>query len=288
MQRALSTQTFVLTFALALAAPASPLMAQFGWTRPDATGITVTAQSELMAEPDEVILNFAVVTFNEQLPPAKQENDRLSRNVIALRDKYRISHENFSVSDVSLRPKYNSSGYNRPQDLIGYHFVRQFKVTFREVEQIDAFIDDALQSGVSYIGSLDFRLSNQRQQQFEARKLAVTYAREKATHLAELTGVKVGKPLAIQESVEFYYDENVGGFGGFGGISAAPAKDPRKAEPATEPVVDANGTIVRAKLHYIAQQDDADAVQQQLLIPRKIKLRATVTIRYEIDGASQE
>ncbi len=59
---------------------------------------------------------------------------------------------------------------------------------------------------------LHFRVSNQREHQFAARKQAVTYAREKAEHLTELTGMQLGSPIRIEEDVEHNWD--AGGFGG--------------------------------------------------------------------------
>ena len=40
---------------------------------------------------------------------------------------------------------------------------------------------------LAILNGLHFRVGNQRKHQFEARKLAVTYAREKAEHLTELS-----------------------------------------------------------------------------------------------------
>ncbi|MCA9233449.1 MAG: SIMPL domain-containing protein [Planctomycetales bacterium] len=57
----------------------------------------------------------------------------------------------------------------------------------------------AFDAGLSHVTGLQFRVSNQRHHQFEARKLAIAHAKEKAEHLAKL----IGTPRGLRNSAPY-------------------------------------------------------------------------------------
>jgi uncharacterized protein YggE len=166
--------------------------------------IRVTAKSEIKVEPDEVILQLAVRTRDEELLNARHDNDRITSAVLALGPAHAIHAVDVKVTDMDVTPDYGRFGStaNRQPTPIAYDFSRTIQVRLTDFEKIQPFLSAAFDAGLSNVDRLHFRVSNQREFQFEARKLAVTYAREKAEHLTQLTGMKLGLPIRIEEEVE--------------------------------------------------------------------------------------
>lgn len=115
-----------------------------------------------------------------------------------------------------------------------------------------------------------FVTTKHREQQFEARKLAVEHAKEKAAHLTELNGLKLGKAIRIEESVEG--DIHTEGFG-FGGMAAS----------------DAGERPGRAKIHLVAADlpatkrgEKPPAAPRKPIAPGQLTISATVTITFEL------
>lgn len=106
---------------------------------------------------------------------------------------------------------------------------------------------------------------------FEARKLAVTYAREKAEHLTQLTETKLGSPIRIEEEVEENW--NAGGFGGIGGGFTRSDRP----KPDLEPVARDKGPWT-----FVAFQQAVEKKGDALIAAGQIIITAHVTIEYEI------
>ena len=229
--------------------------------------IKVTAKSEIKVAPDEVVLQLAVHTRHLQLLTAKRENDKIAAAVLSLTKTHAIPAADVMVTDLDVSPDYGSYGRRKPV-LIAYDFTRSIEVRLTDFKKIEPFLSDAFDTGLSHVTSLQYRVSNQRQHQFNARKLAVTYAKEKAEHLTRLTGMKLGSPIRIEEDVEENW--NAGGFGG-GGIGAIRLEKKADGIASTKPQF----TLVSFQK---AAEDKTDA----LFAPGQIIIEANVTIEFEM------
>ena len=153
----------------------------------------------------QVVLELGVQTKHKELLEAKAQNDVISADVLALTRKHEIPGPDVQLTDLDVSPDYGP--YNRRQSTpVAYTFQRSIEIRLTDFGKIEPLLADAFDAGLSDVRQLHFRVSNQRQHQFEARKLAVTYAREKAEHLTELTGMKLGAPIRIEEDVEENWD----------------------------------------------------------------------------------
>ncbi|MCA9124990.1 MAG: SIMPL domain-containing protein [Planctomycetaceae bacterium] len=234
--------------------------------------ITVTAKSEIKVDPDEVVMHIAVRTRDEHLLPAKKANDKIASAVLALASTHKIPKEDMQVTDLDVLPDYGEYGRRNPTPLV-YDFVRSIQVRLTDFQKIEPFLSDAYDAGLSHVASLQFRVTNQREHQFEARRLAVMYAKEKAQHLAELTGMTLGSPLRIEEDVENNW--RAGGFGGggggFGGGLGAVNRSTQDDKTASKTM----------GIRFVAFQEQADeSGTESLIAPGQIVITAHVTIEY--------
>jgi uncharacterized protein len=85
-----------------------------------------------------------------------------------------------------------------------YVLVQLVQVRIIDIDQVGEVIDTALDSGANRVGSISFDVEDRQGAVEEARAAAVEQARQKADHLAELTGVSVGIPLKIEESSPYW------------------------------------------------------------------------------------
>jgi uncharacterized protein len=233
--------------------------------------IKVTAKSEIKVVPDEVVLKLAVRTRETQLLDAKRENDKIASAVLALGSTHSIPAADVKVTDLDVSPYYGD--YSRRQATpIAYDFTRSIEVRLTDFGKIEPFLADAFEAGLTHVTRLQFRVSNQRQHQFEARKIAVIYAREKAEHLTQLTGMKLGSPIRIEEDVENNWD--AGGFGGFGGGNPG-AYIPKESDQ----------KIASRKPQFTmttVPQTDDETTTDALTAPGQIIITAHVTVEFEM------
>jgi len=230
--------------------------------------IKVTAKSEIKVAPDEVVLELKVHTRDKALLNAKKENDKIATAVLALAPKHALPATDVKITDLDVSPDYGTYTRRRPTP-IAYDFTRSIEIRLTDFKKIEPFLSDAFDPGLSHVNRLHFRVSNQRKHQFEARKLAVTYAREKAEHLTELTGMKLGSPIRIEEGVEDNWD--AGGFGGAGIGLKLPGKENNKIASNKPRIV-----------YTSFQQGDNQKAKDSLTARGQIKITAHVTVEFEM------
>jgi uncharacterized protein YggE len=230
--------------------------------------INVTAKSEVKVAPDEVVLELAVHTQDKQLLVAKRANDKIASAVLELTATHSIPAADVMVTDLDVAPDYGRYG-ERQGEPVAYDFSRSINVRLTDFKKIEPYLSDAFEAGLSHVTRLQFRVSNQREHQFEARKLAVTYAREKAEHLTQLTGMKLGSPIRIEEAVE--HNWNAGGFGG-GGLGASLPRSRGDKIASRKP------QFTFVNLQQAAAQEATD----KLIAPGQIIITAHVTVEFEM------
>lgn len=81
-----------------------------------------------------------------------------------------------------------------------YVLTQLVQVRISDVDSTGDVIDTALDAGANQVSSISFEVSDNQEAVEQARELAVEEARNKAEHLAELTGVSLGAPLRIEEN----------------------------------------------------------------------------------------
>lgn len=164
--------------------------------------IEVSAGSEIYVVPDEVLLTVEVTTKKKEILGAKSENDRRTRAILKLAAKHAIPEKHVQIDYLNIGPQYERPKQGAPLELRGYRVVRSIQFTLRDFAVLEPLLSDALAAGATEVDGILFRTTRHREHQFEARRLAVVHAKEKASHLAELNGLKLGKPITIEHGLE--------------------------------------------------------------------------------------
>ncbi|MCH2182548.1 MAG: SIMPL domain-containing protein [Mariniblastus sp.] len=239
--------------------------------------IQVTAQSQIKVTPDEVYLDFRIESRREELLDAKKANDELALKVFGIAKDHGIPSADVSVFDMDLAPVYkrddNDDEKEPVRKPIAFRYLRSMEVRMTDFNSIEPFLVECYKVGVQDLSGVSFRVSNQREHQFRAREMAVTYCREKATHLTELTGMKLGSPISIREDVERNYE--AGGYGG-GGVFGASAEVDRSPLPGDEEDAGRPGTL------FVSFNSLAELQEIDLVAPGQVEISAKVTIIYDM------
>ncbi len=252
---------------------------------PPVRTIEVSAASEIYVPPDEVLLTLTARSRDKQLLVAKAENDRLTRSVLSLGDKYKIPKERFQIDYFNIGPIYERARQGAERKLVGYGVTRSIQITLRDFAVLEPLVSDALEAGITEVDEILFRTTKHREHQFEARRLAVVHAKEKASHLAELNGLKLGKPITIEHGLEG--DEHTPVFASVATTIGGGGQESWTSEAA---VVD-HALPGGAKVHLIGaasalrspQPKAADAAKEpEPIAPGVLTISATVTITFEM------
>ena len=248
--------------------------------------VTVSAQSEIVVKPDEVLIDFVVSSQHKELLAARSTNDQVTESVFQITHQLELTPENVKVTDLEVSPVRDRYG-----SLVGYSVGRSITVRIHRFSIIEDFIAGLLDAGVTDIERLKFQVRDQRPHQREARRLAFEYAREKATHLAELSGLVLGDVITVDEDVQHNEDSGggggMGGFGGFGGVSSVsprPSDDAVVATSGSDAAPRAEQSVFRtvAFQEQTPKTSEAGPDDTKLLAPGVARLNATVTVKFEL------
>jgi len=240
--------------------------------------IKVSARSQVLVDPDEVFLAFSLAHVDQQLLAAKRASDETAILIAEIARKHALGPEELKVENLDIGPRYGER-----RTLLGYGVTRSLEVRLSDFEKIEPVIAELVETAGDHISidRLNFQVKDQRKHQFEARRLAVEYAREKASHLAELNGMKLGDPISIVEDIE--YNEDGGGFGGFGGGYGA-GLEPREGRAvAASPSIPTLADLLTRPVAQETEKEDAGAeAAKRLLAPGQVSLNASVEIQFEL------
>jgi uncharacterized protein len=179
----------------------SALVKSFKGQKPDNT-ISMSAEGKVTATPDMATINIGVMTVKTNAKDAQDENSKKSNKVIDFVMSLGIPKEDVTTSQFNVYPQYNyQSGRN---EITGYQATQTIVVKVKGVdkssESVGKLIDGATDNGANEIQGVSLSFDNPDNLKQEARKIAISKAKEKAIELAQESGLKLGKVVSISEN----------------------------------------------------------------------------------------
>ncbi len=164
-------------------------------------GIWVNGQGEVTVDSDIALLRLGVESQETSVAEAQSKAAAAMEKLTkALKDggvdKDDIKTQQFSIQKVSRWDRDSEK-----EIIIGYRVSNTVLAKIREVEKTGTIIDAAAAAGgdLTRINSISFSVDDPSEYYEEARGKAMKDAKAKAKQLAELGGVKLGKPTYISE-----------------------------------------------------------------------------------------
>lgn len=174
--------------------------------QPYARTIVVSAEGKVTVKPDIAETHFAVVS---EMPTVKQvtnDNNKKMNEVIKAIKALGVESKDITTTAYNLRPlpDYSMPYPKRPAKIVGYHLDQEITVKVRNLDIIDSVLDAAIKAGANEVGALSFDVDDAGAIKKEARAMAFTKAKEKASEMAALAGVKLSRVVTFNESANTY------------------------------------------------------------------------------------
>jgi len=165
-----------------------------------AQGISVTGTGDASGAPDLALLDLGVST---EAKTVKEARDAAATAMNAVSDAVKgdgVADKDIQTRQFSIEPEYQYP--DGKQELSGFRVTNIVEVKVRDLDRVGEVIDDAAAAGgdVVQVQGLSFTIEKPETLRAQARKDAMADARARAENLAELAGVKLGKPISVTES----------------------------------------------------------------------------------------
>lgn len=170
------------------------------------TGIWVTGQGETMAVPDVAELRLGVEARADTVSEAQtQANEAMDEVMEALKDNG-VAEKDIQTQRFSIYPVTRWLKERDEEEIVGYRVTNIVLAKIREVDKVGVIIDAVAEAGGDFtrIQGINFTVGDPTPYYEEARSKALADAKNKATQLADLAGVKLGKSTYVSEGAVYW------------------------------------------------------------------------------------
>ena len=166
-------------------------------------GIWVSGDGEVTAIPDIANLRLGIEAQETTVAEAKAQAAQAMDRVMNALTSNGVADKDIQTQHLSI---YQVTRWDRDKEeevVIGYRVTNMVTAKIRDIDKVSAIIDDTAEAGgdLARIDSLSFSIDDPSAYYGDARKEAMADAKAKAEQLADLAGVKLGKPTYISESL---------------------------------------------------------------------------------------
>jgi hypothetical protein len=195
-------KTFLLASLLCLAALAVACTTENVEVQPSAQvqGISVSGTGEASGAPDLALLELGVSAEGKTVKEARDTAASAMNDVLDALKGDGVAEKDVQTRQFRIEPEYQYP--DGKQELIGFRVTNIVEVKARDLDRVGEVIDDVAKAGgdIVQVQGLSFTIEEPDDLRAQAREEAMADARARAEDLAELAGVKLGKPISVTES----------------------------------------------------------------------------------------
>lgn len=166
------------------------------------TGIWVSGNGKVSAVPDVAILRLGIEAQETSVAEAQALAAGAMEQVMTALTGAGVAEKDIQTQHFNIRRVTRWDNVKEQEIVIGYRVTNMITAKIREIEKTGATIDAVALAGgdLTRIDSIGFTVDDPTAYYEEARQKAVVDANAKAKQLAEVAGVKLGKPTYITEN----------------------------------------------------------------------------------------
>ena len=154
----------------------------------------------LVSEPDMAEASAGVITRGRTASAALTENEKGAAKVLEALTSSGIEPRDIKTNRVSLHPVFERNQGGAEPRITGYEAVNQVTLRIRDLAKLGVLLDALVTAGANRVDDLRFSVSEPQSLMDEARKRAVTDARQRAQIMAEAAGATLGQIISIEET----------------------------------------------------------------------------------------
>jgi uncharacterized protein len=187
----------ILTFIFLAGALMTQTLAQM-----NPNGITVTGIGNAYGTPDMAIIDLGIDIANEDVTIASDEVSKITTGLLDIFTQTGIESKDIRTAyfNVWREMRYDPDGQETTPV---FHVVNTLSVNVRDVSKVGMFLNESLAAGANSINGIQYTIASPEKLEQEARSLAMQNAKARAAELAILSGVSLGKVLAINEGPSY-------------------------------------------------------------------------------------
>lgn len=169
------------------------------------TGIWVNGEGKVTVTPDVAILSVGIESQESSVTQAQEKAAAAMNAVINQLKQSGIAEKDIRTTSFSITRVTRFDEPKQQEITIGYRVTNTVSAKIRKVADAGKVIDAVVQAGgdLTRINNISFTVDDPSAFENEARQKAMANAQAKAKQLADLAGVKLGKPTYINESGGF-------------------------------------------------------------------------------------
>lgn len=162
--------------------------------------ITVEGTGTVKLDPDTADVSLGVMTQNESLQTAQDENSTTTQAIIDSITANGVAAEDVATTGYWVMPinEYDDNG--NLVGVTGYQVSTTVTVTIRDTSLVGKVLDDAVSAGANQVNSINFYVDNTDAAASQARQQAIENARAKADEMAAAADVIVIGVFSISET----------------------------------------------------------------------------------------
>ncbi len=168
-------------------------------------GIWVNGAGKVTASPDIAILRLGIEAQAASVSAAQTQAREAMDAVMAALTGSGVAEEDIQTTRFSINRVSRWDEREGREVVIGYRVTNMVVAKIRDLESAGSIIDAAAVAGggLTRIDGISFSIDDPLPYYDQAREKAVEDAAAKATQLAELSGVSLGKPTYISEGAVY-------------------------------------------------------------------------------------
>ena len=163
--------------------------------------ITVVGIGKVEVEPDTAILKLGVITKNEDVVMAQDENKNIMDQVIKGLVDDGVSKTEIKTIQYTVVPQYDY--IEGKQDFRGYEVRHVIEITVTDIDTVGMIIQNAVKNGVNYQQGLNFTVDEPDKYYEDALELSIINARDKAENIGMTLRTRINpRPIKVIEKTK--------------------------------------------------------------------------------------
>ncbi len=167
-------------------------------------GIWVAGEGKVTVVPDIATLRLGIEAQEASVAEAQTKASEAMNKVMTALTDSGVAEKDIQTQYFSIRQVTRWDREREVEVVVGYRVTNKVIAKIRDIDKVGFIIDAVAEAGgdLTRIDSVAFSVDDPTAYHEETRQKAMADAKAKAAQLAELAGVKLGKPTYISEGIQ--------------------------------------------------------------------------------------
>lgn len=190
--------------------------------------LAVIGEGKIDVVPDSASIEVGISVSNAKTArDAQQQVNTINTSILESLKSLSIQKKDIKTSNYSVYPNYNYNDKDNPNTITGYNANVNLTIKTKKIDTVFLIIDKTTDAGANQVYGVSYSVDTPEQFRKTARLKAIENAKQQATELSSMLGIRLGKVVNIIESnttsdMPLYAKSESLPMGGGGGPSIEP------------------------------------------------------------------